>query len=76
MKIYLIQCLFNIQMKESDSVQAHINEYESISSQLSAQEVAIEDELKSTCINEQPTPFLGNICHHYVQCVQNNRELL
>ena len=31
--IYLIWCLYNLRMKESDSVQAHLNEYESLSSQ-------------------------------------------
>ena len=30
--IYLIWCLYNLRLKESDSVQAHINEYESINS--------------------------------------------
>ena len=35
-KIYLIQRLYNLRMKESDSVQTHLNEYESLSSQISA----------------------------------------
>ena len=37
MKIYLIRRLYNLRMKESDSVQAHLNEYESLSSQISSQ---------------------------------------
>ena len=35
-KIYLIRCHYNLRMKESDSIQTHLNEYESLSSQLSA----------------------------------------
>ena len=35
-KIYLIRCLYNLQMKESNSVQTHLNEYECLSSQISA----------------------------------------
>ena len=46
-KIYLIRHLYNIRMKDSDKVQAHINEYESISSQISSQGTAIEDELRA-----------------------------
>ena len=34
--IYLIWSLYNLRMKESDLVHAHINEYENLSSQLSA----------------------------------------
>ena len=46
-KIYLIRCLYNLRMKESDSVQTHLNEYESLSSQISAQGTTIEDELRA-----------------------------
>ena len=45
-KIYLIRGLYNLRMKESDSVQTHLNEYGSLSSQISAQGTAIEDELR------------------------------
>ena len=31
-KIYLIQLLYNLRMKESDSIQTHLNEYESLCS--------------------------------------------
>ena len=34
-------------MKESDSVQTHLNEYDSLSSQISAQGTIIEDELRA-----------------------------
>ena len=46
-KILLIRRLYNLPMKESDSVQAHLNEYESLSSQIAAQGTIIEDELKA-----------------------------
>ena len=46
-KIYLIRHLYNLQMKESDSVHTHLNEYESLNSQISAQGTTIEDELRS-----------------------------
>ena len=36
-----------MQMKESDSVQAHLNEYESLSSQIMSQGTTIEDELRA-----------------------------
>ena len=47
MKIYLIQRLYNLRMKESDLVQAHLNKYESLSSQIAAHGTTIEDELKA-----------------------------
>ena len=46
-KIYLIRRLYNLWMKESDSVQTHLNEYESLCSQISAQRTTIEDELRA-----------------------------
>ena len=46
-KIYLIRRLYNLRMKESDSVQTHLNEYESLSSQISAQGTTIEDKLRA-----------------------------
>ena len=46
-KIYLIRRLYNLRMKESDLVQAHLNEYESLSSQISSQGTIIEDELRA-----------------------------
>ena len=35
-KMYLIRRLYNLRIKESDFVQAHLNEYESLSSQISS----------------------------------------
>ena len=46
-KIYLIRRLYNLRMKESDLVQTHLNEYRSLSSQISAQGTTIEDELRA-----------------------------
>ena len=46
-KIYLIRRLYNMRMKESNSVQTHLNEYESLSSQISAERTTIEDELRA-----------------------------
>jgi hypothetical protein len=46
-KIYLIWRLYNLWMKESDSITAHLNNYEGIISQLSAQGMIIDDELKA-----------------------------
>ena len=46
-KMYLIRRLYNLRMKDSDSVQAHLNEYESLSSQISSQGWTIEDELRA-----------------------------
>jgi hypothetical protein len=46
-KIYLIRRLYNFRMKESDSITAHLNEYEGVISQLSAQGMKIDDELKA-----------------------------
>ena len=46
-KMYLIQRLYNLRMKDSDSVQAHLNEYESISSQITSQGTTIKDELRA-----------------------------
>jgi hypothetical protein len=46
-KIYLIQRLYNLRMKESDSIMARLNEYEGIISQLSTQGMTIDDELKA-----------------------------
>ena len=46
-KIYLIQRLYNLWMKESASVQKHLNEFKSLSSHISAQWKNIEDELRA-----------------------------
>jgi hypothetical protein len=46
-KIYLIRRLYNLWIKESDSITGHLNDYEGIISQLSAEGMTIDDELKA-----------------------------
>jgi hypothetical protein len=41
-EIYLIRRLYNLRMKESNSITTHLNEYEGVISQLSAQGMTIE----------------------------------
>ena len=64
-KIYLIQRLYNLHMKEFDSVKAHINEYESLNSQISAQGTTIKDELKAILLMSNLPPcgkLLSQLC--------------
>ena len=57
-KMYLIRHLYNLRMKESDSVQTHLNEYESLSSQISSQGTTIEDELRAMILmNSLPSSW-------------------
>ena len=49
-KIYLIWCLYSLRMKEFDLVQTHLNEYASLSSQISAQGTTIKDELRAMLV--------------------------
>ena len=46
-KIYLIRHLYNLQMKESDSVTLHLSAYETIIAQLSSPGMTIEEELRA-----------------------------
>jgi hypothetical protein len=66
-KIYLIRRLYNLQMKESKSIMAHLNEYEGIISQLSAQGMTIDDELKALLLMSTFPPswetFVTTICN-------------
>ena len=45
--MYLIRRLYNLRLKDSDLVQAHLNEYESLSSQISSQGTTIKNELRA-----------------------------
>ena len=67
MKIYLIGCLYNLSMKKSDSVQAHLNEYKSPNSQILAQETTIQDELKVMLLMSRFPPswetFVTTVCN-------------
>ena len=67
-KMYLIRYLYNLQMEESDSVQAHLNEYERLSSQISSQGTTIEDELRAMILMSS---LLGNFRYNRVQCFNN-----
>jgi hypothetical protein len=66
-KIYLIQRLYNLQMKESDSITAHLNEYKGIISQMSAEGMKIDDELKALLLMSSHPPsweiFVTTICN-------------
>ena len=59
-KMYLIRRLYNLRMKEFDSVQAHLNEYESLSSQILSQGMIIEDELRAMILMVA-SPLLGKL---------------
>ena len=65
--MYLIRRLYNLRMKESDSVQAHLNDYESLSSQISSQGTAIEDELRAMILRSNlPSSwetFVTTVCN-------------
>ena len=65
-KIYLIRCLYNLQMKEFNSVHAHI-EYGSPKSQISTQGMMIEDESKSMLLMSSLPPswetFVTTVCN-------------
>ena len=66
-KIYLIWRLYNLRMKDSDSVQAYLNEYESLSSQISSQGTTIEDELREMILmGSRPSSwetFITTVCN-------------
>ena len=66
-KIYLIWRLYNLRIKESDSVQTHLNGYESLSSQISAQGTTIEDELRAMLLMISLPPswetFVTTMCN-------------
>ena len=57
-------------MKESDSVQTRLNEYESLSSQISAQRTTIEDELRAMMLMSSLPPswetFVTTVCYSEV----------
>jgi hypothetical protein len=68
MKIYLIRRLYNLRIKESDSIMAHLNDYEwIINSQLSAQGMTIDDELKALLLMSRLPPswetFVTIVCN-------------
>ena len=66
-KINLIRRLYNLQMRESVLVQAHLNKYETLSSQISSQGTEIEDELRAMLlISSLPSSwetFVTTVCN-------------
>ena len=66
-KIYMIRRLYNLQMKESDLVHAHINEYKNLNPQISAEGTTIEDELKAMLVMSSLPPswetFVTTLCN-------------
>jgi hypothetical protein len=73
-KIYLIRHLYNMRMRESDSITAHLNDYEGIISQLSAQGMTIDDELKVLLLMSNLPPywetFVTTVCNASVASVK------
>jgi hypothetical protein len=55
-KIYFIRRLYNLQMKESNSITAYLNDYEGIISQVSAQGMTIDDEVKALLLMSSLPP--------------------
>jgi hypothetical protein len=66
-KIYLIRRLDNLRIKESDLITAHLNEYDEIISQLSAQGMTIDDKLKALLLMSSLPPswetFVTTVCN-------------
>jgi hypothetical protein len=82
-KIYLIRRLYNLRMKESDSITAHLNEYEGIISHLSAQGMTIDDKLKALLLMSSLLPswetFVTTVCNASataVKCSKTTRSIL
>ncbi|MCO5601899.1 hypothetical protein L7F22_056025 [Adiantum nelumboides] len=46
-KVFMMQKLFNLRMKKSVSVASHINDFDSLFSQIRAQRINIDDEMKA-----------------------------
>jgi Trp operon repressor len=66
-KIYLVRRLYNLRMKESDSIMAHLYAYETIIAQLSSQGMTIEEELRALILLSNLPPsretFVTTICN-------------
>ena len=65
--MYLIRRLYNLRMKESNSVQAHLNKHENLSSQISSQGTTIQDELRAMILmSSLPSSwetFITTVCN-------------
>jgi hypothetical protein len=75
-KIYLIRRLYNLRIKEFDSITAHLNDYEGVISELSAQGMTIDDELKALLLMSGASTVLGNLHHDHIQRMYYGRKLL
>jgi hypothetical protein len=75
-KIYLIRRLYNLRMKKSDSITAHLNDYEGIISQLSAQGMTIDEELKALLLMSSLAPswetFIMTVCNASATAVKHS----
>jgi hypothetical protein len=76
-KIYLIRRLYNLRMKESNSIMAHLNEYEGVISQLSAQGMTMDDELKALLLMSTLPPswetFVTTVCNASAAAVKYSK---
>jgi hypothetical protein len=72
--IYLIRRLYNLRMKESDSIMAHLNDYEGIIPKLSTQGMTIDNELKALSLMSTLPPswetFVTTVCNVSVAAVK------
>jgi hypothetical protein len=77
MKIYLIRHLYNLRMKESDSITAQLNDYEGIIFQLSTKGMAIDDELKALLLMSglplSWETFITTICNASAMAVKYSK---
>ena len=49
-KVFLMKCLFNMNMSEGGSVADHLNEFNTLTSQLSSVKVNFHDEIRALLI--------------------------
>ena len=66
-KIYLITCLYNLRMKESNSVTAHLSANESLIVQLPSEGMTIDKELNAlilmNCLPQSWETFIAMVCN-------------
>ena len=49
-KVFLMKCLFNIKMAEGGSIADHLNEFNTITSQLSSMGINFDEEIRALLI--------------------------
>jgi hypothetical protein len=49
-KVYLMRKLYDLHMKDTDSIAFHLNQFDALCSQLQAQKMTIDDKLKAICL--------------------------